>query len=493
MSSGTSQVVRLLQRERATVAVFLVLLVAALTVRLATPFEFPVAWNDESFFIGQAYALAKHGTLFVDALHPERPLMWMPPGYFIYLAGVFSLFDYSFDVARWASTVLYLVSVCLALILITQLPLTPWPRRLALAFTLFAFLSPYTLAMSNIARMEALYTMLYLLSLLMMLRGRPGIGLAIVIASATVHYNAVYLLLPYAVLVLWVILRRDQLVLRASELLALLLAFAALATYALLIAGNLSGFIEDMRFQFAWKRMGLPLGGPSGWAILTGVLGIAAWQTWRSGCLGADTILSLHAASFLALQLHGYAMWYQFSAVLGCWLLLLGLLTTFSTPPAARVQRILCGGLIAAVIWPLAAFGYTRTEHFGPLWPRTELVTKHVVAPEEIERVRHWIHSLPPGTRVSFGLSGVQPFFLADMEDAGVVWSTGRYSMTEIFPVREDDYRVVCDSSLFPSYLLQFEWDINPPREGVDSGCRIIELSPSEDSAAASNNNDDNG
>src|SRR5690606_37689663 len=159
------------------------------------------------------------------------------------------------------------------------------------------------------------------------------------------------------------------------------------------------------------------------------------------------------------------------------------------TYPAARLQRMLCSALIVGALWPLVAFGYIRTEHFGPLWPRAELVTKHVIAPEEIDRVRHWIHSLPPGTRVSFGLSGVQPFFLADMEDAGVVWSTGRYSMTEIFPAREDDYRVVCDSSLFRSYLLRFECDVTPRRGGGDSGCRSIERSRSEDDAAAASNN----
>src|SRR5690606_3821224 len=141
MSSGTSQVVRLLQRERATVAVFLVLLVAALTVRLATPFEFPVAWNDESFFIGQAYALAKHGTLFVDALQPERPLMLMPPGYCIYLAGVLSLFDYSFDVARLASPLLSLLSVRLAVTLRAQRPLTARPLPRGVAVSRFACLS----------------------------------------------------------------------------------------------------------------------------------------------------------------------------------------------------------------------------------------------------------------------------------------------------------------------------------------------------------------
>ena len=135
---------------------FVVLLLAALLVRLAMPFEFPIPWNDEALFIAPAHTLSSDGTFFVDALNAERVVMWMPPGYTLLLAGVFKVVGYSFDIARWVSTVCWLVGVLLGLLLVRQLAL---PRRYllcALAATLLAFLSPYVLANSNIARMEAL-------------------------------------------------------------------------------------------------------------------------------------------------------------------------------------------------------------------------------------------------------------------------------------------------------------------------------------------------
>lgn len=473
MSLHPDQWFTLIQREKAPLAVFLLLAAAALIVRLAAPFEFPIPWNDETAFIAQGYALATQGTLFVDALHPERPIMWMPPGYPLLLAGVFTVFGYSFDVARGVSTFFYLFSAGLALILVRQLPLSIWPRRLAMGLTAIAFLSPYSLAMSNIARMEAFCYSLYLLSLLLMIRGRPGLGLAIVLCSAVVHFNAIYLLLPYALLLVWIIGRREQLILTAGELLALLLSFAALAAYALLVATQLPGFIEDMRFQFEFKRMGPPLGGPRGWWALGLILALAALQSWRSGRFGADTILSLHAAAFLALALHGYSMWYQFTAVMGCWLLLLALLTTLSNCSPRWPHRAFYAVLIAGLLWPFSTHGFSKIEHFAPLWPRSELLSRDFLAPNEIQRIRSWLAELPEGTRVSFGYTGIEPFFLDDAQRAGVIWSATRQSMTQMLPVRRDDYRVTCDSSLYPHYAFIFDWDINPPRRGLDSGCRI--------------------
>lgn len=76
---------------------------------------------------------------------------------------------------------------------------------------LLAFLSPYSLAIANVGRMESLYSLIFLLSLLAALKRHYVLGLALVLLGATVHYNAVYFLLPYAVLVAWKIVRRESL------------------------------------------------------------------------------------------------------------------------------------------------------------------------------------------------------------------------------------------------------------------------------------------
>ncbi|MDH0895698.1 MULTISPECIES: hypothetical protein [unclassified Pseudomonas] len=452
---------------------FVVLLSAALVVRLCMPFEFPVPWRDETAFIAQAYALSTDGTFFVDALNAERVVMWMPPGYMLLLAGVFEVFGYSFDTARWVSTLCYLSSAALALALLRQLGLPGRYLWLALAATLLAFLSPYTLAASNIARMEALYTALFLASLLALLKGRPGLGLALVLVSATVHFNAVYMLLPYAVLVLWTILRRQTLTLHATDLLALVLAVAALVGYGLMVAGNLAGFIEDMKFQFAFKSLGEPMGGRSGWMKLGLALLLAGGQLLHSRRFGTSVMLSLYGAAFMALALNGQSMWYDFAFVLADWLLVLSVLATLAGEDRRWLR--LCGLLLTAVLsLILLAHGYGKREYFAALWPRTELVTRSLLAPAEIERIRHWIGELPEGTRVSFGYTGVEPFFFDELHRAGVTWSGTRHNVTRVLPIRKDDFRVVCDSALYPTYL--FAWDLSPLREGGDTGCRIIKL-----------------
>ena len=97
------------KQEGPCLLVFGVLLLAALVVRLCMPFEFPIPWNDETVFIAPAHTLSIEGTFFVDALNAERVVMWMPPGYMLLLAGVFKVVGYSFDIARWVSTVCWLV------------------------------------------------------------------------------------------------------------------------------------------------------------------------------------------------------------------------------------------------------------------------------------------------------------------------------------------------------------------------------------------------
>src|SRR5690606_225365 len=173
---------------------------AVLFIRTGLGFEFPIPWNDETAFIAQAYEFSRTGSFYVYGLNSERVVMWMPPGYMLLLAGVYKVFGYSFEISRWVSCLLYLGAFGVA-IAILRAALVGWRQVIGLALMLVAFLSPYSLAISNIARMESLYALIFFLSLLASLRGQYALGLALVALGATVHYNAVYFLLPYAVLV----------------------------------------------------------------------------------------------------------------------------------------------------------------------------------------------------------------------------------------------------------------------------------------------------
>lgn len=464
---------RFVRLDREEWGCVLAVLAAVLFVRLAMGFEFPIPWNDEAAFISQGFEFSRTGSFYVFGLNTERVVMWMPPGFMLLLAAAYKVFGYSFELSRWISCLLYLGAFGVALGILRSLRLEGWMRLVALVLTALAFVSPYSLAISNMARMEALYALLFLASLLAMLRERPGLGLALVLFGATVHFNAVYMLLPYLALIGWKILRRESLTLTPGELLALCLSTLALAAYGVFVVRHIGGFLEDMKFQFDFKLGWAVMDGPMGWLQVGAMVALAALQlVWRRRFC-REAMLSLYAAGFMALALNGHNMWYGFAFVFALWLLLLSVLLSF----AGLARRPLFKGLSLLVgcllLLPFAVHGWSRSDVFVPLWPRTELLQRPFLAPSEIAKVRAWIATLPSETTVSFGYSGVEPFFFADLARAGVRWSIPGHSVTQVLPLRRNDYRVFCDSALFPTYLARFDWD-GFPRKSADTGCVIL-------------------
>ena len=131
--------------------------------------------------------------------------------------------------------------------------------------------------------------------------------------AATVHFNAVYFLLPYAVLVAWKILRGESLTVGSWELLALVVAVAALGGYGLFVLKNIGGFLEDMQFQFAYKLGSPVMGGRSGWMLVGLCLCVPALQLLAHRRFAAETLLSLYGVAFIAMTLNGHNMWYYFA------------------------------------------------------------------------------------------------------------------------------------------------------------------------------------
>jgi len=448
---------------------------AVLLVRLCLGFEFPIPWNDETAFLAQAFEFSRTGSFYVYGLNAERPVMWMPPGSMLLQAAAFRLLGYSFDVARWLSALLYLGAFAVALAVVARVFAGRW-RIVAAALAALAFTSPYALAIANLARMEALYTLLALGSLLALLRGRPWLGLACALLAGLVHFNAVYFLLPHGAwlgLALW---HRRLPRPTATEAVALLLALAGLAGYGAFVLANWDGFVEDMRFQFGFKLAFQSMDGAYGWALVGGLTLLALLQGLARRALTPAAALTLHGVGFLMLALNGHNMWYWFGMAFGFWLCALGLLASLAGAAASR-SRVAVGGLLALCVVAEATYAWRPTEQFAPLWPRAALLEREFLAPTERDKVRAFIAGLPPGSRVSFGYSGVEPFFFEDFARAGSQWTISAHSVTQVMPPRAPDYRVLCDSALFPPYLFLFDWD-GYPRQGLDSGCRIIPLKP---------------
>jgi hypothetical protein len=444
-----------------------------LFIRIGLGFEFPIPWNDETAFTSQAFEFSRTGSFYVYGLNSERVVMWMPPGYMLLLAGVYKLFGYSFEISRWVSTLLYLGSFGVGLAIIRS-TLIGWRQILALVLMLLSFLSPYSLAIANIARMEGLYTLIFLLSLLAALRGKYALGLALVLLGATVHYNAVYFLLPYGVLVGWKILRRETLSIGPGELLALVIAALALAGYGLFVIKHIDGFWQDMQFQFAYKLGSPVMGGREGWTLLGLVLLIPLFQLIAHRRFGAEVLLSLYGVAFIAMTLNGHNMWYYFGYNFGFWLLLLGVLA--STASLSKVWlRIGCALIASGLLYQLGHYANRSTLEFDKLKPRMSMLSRDFLPGAEIQRVRRFIAGLPAEATVSFGYSGVEPYFFADFAASGARWTGSAHSVTQVFPPRSVDYRVLCDSAMFPAYLAMYDWD-GYPRKSQDSGCTITHL-----------------
>lgn len=444
-----------------------------LFIRMALGFEFPIPWNDETAFTAQAFEFSRTGSFFVYGLNSERVVMWMPPGYMLLLAGVYKLFGYSFEISRWVSALLYLASFGVGLAVI-RTTLSGWRQKLALALMLLAFLSPYSLAIANIARMEALYTLIFLLSLLAALREKYALGLALVLLGATVHYNAVYFLLPFGVLVLWKILRGEILRIGPDELLALVIAALALAAYGLFVIKHIDGFWQDMQFQFAYKLGSPVMGGREGFTLLGSIFLIPLLQLIIHRRFGAETLLSLYGVSFIAMTLNGHNMWYYYAFNFGFLLLLLSILVG-SVSVKKRIVRGGCLVVGALLLYQLGYYANRSTSEFDSLKPRLDMVSRDFIHTSEIEKVRKFIAELPADATVSFGYSGVEPYFFDDFARSGARWTGSAHSVTQVLPVRSVDYRVLCDSAMFPAYLSMYDWD-GYPRKSLDTGCQISKL-----------------
>ena len=457
-------------------ACFALAVAAALFVRVFLPFECPVPWNDEADFIGQAYAFAQTGSFFAAGLNPDRIVMWMPPGFMVALAGAYKLFGYSFDLSRWLSCLFYLGGLA-TLFAILRRTLSGWKLALAALLLLIPAVSPYMLASANLARMESFYSLTALLSLYAALRGKPVLGLAIVLASAVIHFNAEYFLLPYLALMAWMIVRRQELVVAPVELLALALAGAILAGYGLFVLHHLSGFIEDMTVQFSRKVAGPAFGGTAGqaWVAASWAGALLLLILWRR--FAPAVFLACYGAAYITFAFAGQEIWYDFARPLGAYLIAVAAILSFvELSGPIRRGAVAALGLLATAGMADQAFRYEEPAS-AAVWPRLSTLSRDFLPREELGRVRSFIAGLPPGTTVSFAHTGVEAFFFDDLERAHVQWVYLQHSVTGIFPFRQMDYVILCDSSLYPHFLFAFDMVLTQQsRQGRDTGCSIAKV-----------------
>ena len=432
------------------------------------PFEYPIPWNDETAFLAQAYALYREGTLYVSALNLDRTVLWMPPGFMVMLAGLYNLLGYSFELSRDISAFSFWLA---GVLLLAQCGYLPSRRQLwGLGVVLLALINPFSLVISNIARMEALCLLLWVLSLVAVNRERWIAGLGIVLISATVHFNAIYFLWPFLFEFIWGLKNRRLMSHAVWEWCALGLGLILFLGYAVYATRDWIGLMEDMRFQFGFKFGAGVMGGP------VGVVSVTCAAVWNLGlswiaCRDKEVTLvarfSLYGTAFLAMAMNGNSMWYDYGLALAGALMTLSFL---ALPWGGRWFRLVGVCLILVT----AALGWRSTLQMDGLLPGVSHWHGNVLSTDDRHKVAMFLSEQPKGTRVSFGYSGWEPFFFNEMTAAGTDWNLSRNSVTEPFPVRDYDFRVLCDSSLLPAYLQIFEWEVPYQRRREDTGCRVF-------------------
>lgn len=451
--------------------IFLSAIVAVLHTLYA--FKFPPPWNDETAFIAQAFELSRTGSLFVWGLNPDRVVAWMPPGYMLVLAAAFKLFGYSFTLARATSGLFYVATFAILAILMRQ-NLTGNRRLAALAMSLLVFLAPMSIVIANIARMEALFALLMFFALLASIKSRPILGAAIVLATATVHFNAIYFLLPVATFFLWNVARQTAITVYPTEIVALGLAATALALYVMHISPNAIGFVEDMRYQFGYKIFFSSMAGirPKIVTLLLCALPILQLATEKK--FSSGVFISLFGISFVAMALNGFNMWYEYGQSFGYFLIALGLFISLNEA-GSKIRYTL---LLTATLAPLAGLGLHAARispQFVPMIAALQAPDRAFLPDGEFQRIRNFIASREAGTIISFGYTGIEPFFFDDIADANVRWSILGHSVTQPKPARIIDARIHCDSSFLPAYLSTFDLG-GYAIQGHDTGCIVKEL-----------------
>jgi hypothetical protein len=241
--------------------------------------------------------------------------------------------------------------------------------------------------------------------------------------------------------------------------------------YGVLVLRHWDGFVADIRFQLAVKRVfGLDDPAHPAWPVVAAA-GLAVVALLRREAWDGAAPAAMFGLAFLVMAHEGHEIWYDYGQPLGFALIAIALLV----PPATRWRSRVALGAAAAAGGLAVVMGARITPTMAPLLPTIAMLHRGVVASAEIEKVRRFIGTLPPGppgATVNFGFSGMELFFLPDLARVGARWTMLPHSVTQIWPLRPYDWRVRCDSTEVPDYLRHF--DIDYPRPGHDSGCEII-------------------
>ncbi|HEX5311743.1 hypothetical protein [Aquabacterium sp.] len=296
-------------------------------------FDYPNPYVDEAFFVPPAQAFAQAFTLFSPSLDPQRALHWMPPGYavlcglFMKATGISGLWG-----ARLFSTVAF------GLILLVLAGIGRRFNRLQFVVLYAPFLTLPLLTLSRIARMEAPYLLLALLSAWFLLRQRPVAAIALAVLSGLVHPNGAYVLLAVLSLAVWQGFEARPAAARrinGADVAWVALALVAGAAYVWYEWQSYSSFVADMGYQLQRKARGIAWTAPLTLVSL-GAMAAGAWAALRLGAHEKRVLVAI-GSSLIVSRLLGQELWYSPGYILGFTWIVLALLP--AAGPETRLSQ----------------------------------------------------------------------------------------------------------------------------------------------------------
>jgi hypothetical protein len=326
----------------------------------------PLPWDDEAAFIWPAVSFMEHGTLRSDYLNPERPIMWMPPGYVLLLGIIFRATGYSLEFARWLSWIFTIAGYCAAVALLWRHPL----RLISIGLCSALWLGGTFVSIGNIARMDSLTFATALCGYLLITRNLPYMGLALLCINILIHPNGVYFL-TVAIGYGLIIYRTTWPHIKRSEIVALSIASVLIMLYGAYVLQNKAAFMQDMAMQFGRKGDRNPIlhlmTGTNLWYFSALSIVSLYFAARRSPLL---LYVGLTAACFSVSRI-GMEMWYEVFAEFSFVMMSIGCLWFARYIfMKSRLHVAIVYALVCILTFPVLLFHYRNGFIPGPRnWP----------------------------------------------------------------------------------------------------------------------------
>lgn len=323
----------------------------------------PLPWDDEVSFLWPAVNVALHSSLLAPELNPDRPVMWMPPGFMVVCGLVFKVTGFSLDTARWVSWLFLAGAFVVLAFWLRRFPL----RLMSLGLLSLMFVNGAFVCAGNIGRMDGLCLLLAAAGFLAIQRGRCWPGLVVLAVNPLVHPNGVYFL---GAGIVAAVVRGPREVWRPRRLDWILIGVAGILwlAYAAQVVGYWDAFRSDMQGQMLRKAARKPMERLLTWPMpgyfaVYGLAGLVALVRRSS-----YTAPLAFGGTCLIVKVTGVEMWYEIFNQLA--LLLLGLAALWAVWELVRWWRPEAVPLrlaaVCLVALPVLLFHYRNGFIEGP-------------------------------------------------------------------------------------------------------------------------------